>query len=399
MNQAFKKYGTLLSLYLAQSIPMSFFSTVVPVIMRQEEYSLTSIGLIQLIKIPWILKFLWAPMIDHTSPTRKHYRRWILGAEIFYALVIVGISFFNLSTDFTTIIILVVIAFIASGTQDIATDAFAILTLKSTERSLGNSMQSGGSFLGTTIGSGVLLMAYYYIGWQALLLLLAFFVTMAIMPVMFARLPLEKATTAPKRRPRWDDGFSFFKQKGNIRLLFLLLVYYSGIIGMLALFKPFMVDQGYTAKEIGLISGVFGTAVGAVFSLGGGWLIRRMKRNTALQIILLSGFITSLFFVWEMQGQVPLWAIYVASSMVWGTYGMASVFVYTIAMDKVRPGLEGTDFTIQIIITHLSSLFLTIGLSKFANSFGYQGLFILEAHIGIMLLILSRTVFKKVVER
>ncbi|MBE0653957.1 MAG: MFS transporter, partial [Bacteroidales bacterium] len=53
-----KKYGTLLSLYLAQSIPMSFFSTVVPVIMRQENYSLESIGYLQLIKLPWILKFL-----------------------------------------------------------------------------------------------------------------------------------------------------------------------------------------------------------------------------------------------------------------------------------------------------------------------------------------------------
>jgi predicted MFS family arabinose efflux permease len=399
MNQAFKKYGTLLSLYLAQSIPMSFFSTVVPVIMRQEEYSLTSIGLIQLIKIPWILKFLWAPLIDHTSPQRKHYRRWILGAEIFYAMVIVLVSFFNLSTDFTTIIILVVIAFIASGTQDIATDAFAILTLKPGERSMGNSMQSGGSFLGTTLGSGVLLMAYYYIGWQALLLLLAFLVTMALMPVTFARLPLEKQDLSSKRRPKWDDGFSFFKQKGNIRHLLLLFLYNSGIIGLLALFKPFMVDQGYTTKEIGMISGIYGTAVGAIFSLGGGWLIRRIKRPVALQIIFLAGFLTSLFFVWKMNGEVPLWGIYVASSMVWGTYGLASVFIYTVAMDKVRPGLEGTDFTIQIVITHLSSLFLTIGLSKFANSFGYQGMYILEAHMGIILLILSRTVFKKVVER
>ncbi len=37
------KYITLLNLYLAQSIPMSFFSTVLPVIMRTEHYSLTSI--------------------------------------------------------------------------------------------------------------------------------------------------------------------------------------------------------------------------------------------------------------------------------------------------------------------------------------------------------------------
>ncbi len=38
-------------------------------------------------------------------------------------------------------------------------------------------------------------------------------------------------------------------------------------------------------------------------------------------------------------------------------------------------------------ITHLSSLFLTIGLSKFANTCGYHGMFILEAHIGVALLV------------
>ena len=36
LNKEFDKYLTLFSLYLAQSIPMSFFSTVVPVIMRME---------------------------------------------------------------------------------------------------------------------------------------------------------------------------------------------------------------------------------------------------------------------------------------------------------------------------------------------------------------------------
>ena len=48
-HKEIKKYYTLLSLYLAQSIPMSFFSTVIPVIMRMENYSLESIGYIQLI--------------------------------------------------------------------------------------------------------------------------------------------------------------------------------------------------------------------------------------------------------------------------------------------------------------------------------------------------------------
>ncbi len=399
MNLSVKKYGTLLSLYLAQSIPMSFFSTVVPVIMRQEAYSLTSIGLIQLIKIPWILKFLWAPMIDHTSPTRNHYRRWILGAEIFYALIIVFISFFDLQTDFSTIIVLVVIAFVASGTQDIATDAFAILTLKTSERSLGNSMQSGGSFLGTMVGSGVLLMAYYYIGWQALLLLLAFLVTVALLPVTLTHLPLEQTTTRPKRRPHWNDGFSFFLQRKKLRLLLLLSTYYAGIIGLLSMFKPFMVDQGYSIKEIGVISGIFGTAVGAASSLTAGFFIRRVPRHLSLIFITCMMLASALFFVWKMHGQVPLWAIYAASTLVWGTYGMASVFIYTLAMDKVRPGLEGTDFTIQIVVTHLSSLVLTIVLSKTANTIGYHGMFMIEAAIALVMIILAATIFKKVATR
>ena len=73
LKKEINKYYTLLSLYLAQSIPMSFFSTVIPVIMRQEQYSLESIGYLQLMKLPWIIKFLWAPLIDKTSNSSRHY--------------------------------------------------------------------------------------------------------------------------------------------------------------------------------------------------------------------------------------------------------------------------------------------------------------------------------------
>jgi hypothetical protein len=82
-KEEFNKYYTLLSLYLAQSIPMSFFSTVIPVIMRQEQYSLESIGYLQLIKLPWIFKFLWAPLVDKTCHSSHQYRKWILSSESF----------------------------------------------------------------------------------------------------------------------------------------------------------------------------------------------------------------------------------------------------------------------------------------------------------------------------
>jgi len=70
-----------------------------------------------------------------------------------------------------------VLAVIASATQDIATDAFAIHILKKRERGYGNSMQSAGGFAGSLIGSGVLLVVYYYLGWFFLLFFLFLFRT------------------------------------------------------------------------------------------------------------------------------------------------------------------------------------------------------------------------------
>ena len=148
------KFLVLFSLYIAQSIPMSFFSTVIPVIMRQEKYSLESIGLLQLVKLPWILKFLWAPLIDNNARTSRRIRSMIIISEIFYAIVILSIGLFDLQTDFKLIVILMILAFIASATQDIVVDIFAILQLNPSERSLGNSMQSAGSFVGSLYAYG-----------------------------------------------------------------------------------------------------------------------------------------------------------------------------------------------------------------------------------------------------
>jgi len=82
---------TFFFLYIAQSIPMSFFATALPVLMRQGNYSLFAIALLKLIKLPWILKFLWSPLVDSRTESIRDYKRWIFGAEIVYALIISGL--------------------------------------------------------------------------------------------------------------------------------------------------------------------------------------------------------------------------------------------------------------------------------------------------------------------
>ncbi|MBQ7350342.1 MAG: MFS transporter, partial [Bacteroides sp.] len=120
--------ATFFCLYIAQTIPMSFFSTVIPVMMRQENFTLSAIGLLQLIKLPWIVKFLWSPIIDRHTTTTSDYKRWIFSSELIYAILIFSVAMLDFKADFYTILTLIIISFIASATQDIATDALAVLS-------------------------------------------------------------------------------------------------------------------------------------------------------------------------------------------------------------------------------------------------------------------------------
>src|SRR5574343_320394 len=67
----------LSSLYAAQGLPFGFFTLALPVLMREAGWSLTAIGLLQLLALPWLLKFLWAPWVDHHGTRRT----WLLGLQ------------------------------------------------------------------------------------------------------------------------------------------------------------------------------------------------------------------------------------------------------------------------------------------------------------------------------
>lgn len=371
------KFPVLFSLYIAQSIPMSFFSTVIPVIMRQENYSLESIGLLQLVKLPWIFKFLWAPLIDNVSRSARRNRNTVIFSELFYAAVIISIALFDLQTDFKLIVAVMVVAFIASATQDIAVDIFAIRILKPTERSIGNSMQSAGSFTGTLFGTGVLLIAYHYFGWTNLLFLLALFVVFAVVPMLVYRSP-EPVESDPKTRITLAEIYRFFAEKGKHKRVLILVFYYSGIIGILTMLKPFLVDHGYNVKQIGMMSGIFGTSVAALSAFAGGWIVKKVGRRLSMYLFLSVSLIAAIWF-WVMSFSVPsIPALYGGIALLWGAYGLSTVAIYTTAMDIVRKGREGTDFTVQIVITHLSSLIIAVTSGKVADMVGYTRLFGIE---------------------
>ena len=388
------KLFTFFSLYIAQSVPMSLFSTLLPVLMRQDNFSLSTIGLLQLIKLPWILKVFWAPFVDKRTSDLGSYKRWIFSSEMVYAILILLVAFLDLKTNFITIFVLIILSFIASATQDIATDALTALSFNRKEKSLGNSMQSMGSFTGALVGGGLLLLHYKLIGWNALLISVSLFVMLALIPLFLYK--DRKFTPKKGKTPIcMKDLFFFFSQKGVGRQLIFLILCYSGLIGILAMVKPYMVDLGYKTADIGFMFGLFGSLCGCLFSYIGGYVIRSIGRFYSRIIFACAVLVTTLLFYFMSFTTPGTVALYVAIFCLWASYGLSSVLVNTVAMDFLRDGREGTDFTLQTVITHLSSMIIAVFSGKIADSFGYSGLFLAEAGLAVISLIYILVYFKK----
>lgn len=371
-------------LYIAQSIPSSFFATALQVMMREAHYSLATIGLLQLVKLPWVLKFLWSPVVDRHCLTGRDFRRCIIGSECVYALFIILAGLFDVSDNLYLIIALVCLSLVASATQDIATDALAILMHGGRDKSMVNSMQSMGSFGGALVGSGLLLVVLHTFGWQTVTLCLGLFVLLMLIPLIMRRKPVIAAKST-QERARLTDFASFFTQRGIWRQIGFLMLYYASMIGILSMMRPWLVDLGYDMKEIGVMSGIVGTSAAFCASFGAGLLLRRVGiRFTRILFACFILFTTIYFLGLSYLSQPSTLMLYLGIILMWSSYGMATIVVYTSAMECVRPGREGTDFTIQTVLTHLSGIIIATLSGSVAQHFGYHGLFLTESFIAAL---------------
>ena len=382
-------------LYIAQSIPSSFFATALQVMMREANYSLATIGLLQLVKLPWVVKFLWSPLVDRHCLTGRDFRRCIVVSEIVYAIFIILAGHLNVTDNLYLIIFMVMLSLVASATQDIATDALAILMHTGRDKSMVNSMQSMGSFGGALIGSGVLLLVLHQFGWHMVTPFLGVFVLLMLIPLL-RRKDLNIAQKDVRQRARLTDFASFFVQRGIWRQIGFLLLYYASIIGILSMMRPWLVDLGYSMKEIGVMSGIIGTSSAFCASFGAGFIVRRIGIFTARILFACFVLLTTLYFLGLVMLGTPTTAmLYGGIVLMWMSYGMATIVVYTSAMECVRPGREGTDFTVQTVLTHLSGIIMA-GLSgAVADHFGYHGLFLAEVIIASISLVYIILLFRK----
>ncbi len=167
--------------------------------MREQGVSRTAIGLIAVLMLPLVLKFLWAAQVDTLRPiARAHRAGWILITQSGTILAIAALAFIE-PTDTIAFIAIGMVISVLISTQDIATDGYAVRQLGARDRPLGNAIQGGAVALGVVIGGTSSLVIYHHFGWRPMIWTMC---AASVLPLIAALSMREDADPEPADRPR-----------------------------------------------------------------------------------------------------------------------------------------------------------------------------------------------------
>ncbi len=248
----------------------------------------TTIGLFALVGVPYALKFLWAPLLDRTTPPlvgRLGRRRgWLLTIQ---ALLIGAIAWLG-STDpaqaaWQTALAALAVAFL-SASQDVVIDAYRIEILAEDEQAAGAGATQVGYRIGLlAAGAGAVALSDV-LPWSAVFAGLATLMVAAMAVTLLAPEPRIPRRTQPASNAPWrarlraaviEPFADFARRPGWIAILAFVLLYKFGdaIGGVMA--NPFYVELGFSGTEIATISKVFGVIATLVGGIAGGVLVAR----------------------------------------------------------------------------------------------------------------------------
>ncbi|MEM9281700.1 MAG: MFS transporter [Verrucomicrobiota bacterium] len=382
-------FGLLASLYISQSVPLGFFIIALPAIARSEGLSLELVGLLQTLAFPFLIKFLWAPLVDRFGATRSHYTSWIFPLQSLSLLAVLGLAclepFDALSdqegTSHLPVFLLTIIFMISAATQDVATDGLAVKVIPKEKRGIANGVQVGGYYFGQVLGGGVALLLYHQLGWM---FSLGIMMIPLGMPLFFLVGFRESKFEASAGDSHVGIGFvslkQFFQRSGIWTWIIVLLSFRAGEQMALTMLNPMLIDFGYSLARVGMIVGLIGSVTSLGGALIGGSLVQRIGRQRSLVCLL--SLLTLALLSYQFPSYTGAWAsVVIAVGLVSFAGGAATTALYTAMMDRCRHESSASDFTLQQSICAIGPL-IAVGLSGFsASALGYPGHFLLSAAV------------------
>jgi MFS family permease len=371
-----RKLAPLFFLYFAQGLPFGFQATAFPLLLRERGASLTTVGFSGLLAVPWLTKALWAPLVDRYAFRRFGRRKsWIVPMQLLLVLLCIVAAHTH---DLRTLALLIVAMNLCAATQDIAVDALAVSLLEDDELGPANALQVVGYKLGMLTGGGLLVWASARIGWSGL------FYAMA--GLMFCVLVLsvrmhESSDSAPSsERVRFRDLLerlrAALKQPDMAALIAVVTTYKMGESMADGMWKPLLLDRGFSSAQIGLWAGTFGMLFSLAGSSAAGVLAKRVSLPKALLAIATVRALGIGAEWWIASLSAPsATAVIVVTCIEHLVGGAITTILFALMMQHTDRAIGATHYTLLASLEVWGKLPLGALSGLIAQRFGYQALF------------------------
>jgi len=312
----------------ASGLPLGLVWIAIPDWMRDIGVDIRVVGLITLAQAPWTFKLLWAPLMDRYVPPFWGRRRgWMAVTQI--ALFVVSLMLAGVGQRPEAIWVVGALAMaiaLASATQDVAIDAYAVEVLHKDEQGAASGARVAIYRAALFVSSGLAISMAARVGWPVVNAVLAF----VYLPMLFItwKSPepeVQLPTPRTLRDAVWQPFLSFLTRPRALEILAFVVLYKISDQLTQALTRPFLIDMGYNADQRGIAVGLITittTIVGAVF---GGWLTTLAGLGHSLWIFgFLQLFSNIGYYILSILGKPVAPALYAATGFELLTSGMGT---------------------------------------------------------------------------
>jgi RhtX/FptX family siderophore transporter len=391
----------LVGLYIGQCIPIYVLAVAVPAIFRAVGVSLSSIGFIGLLMLPWILKFLWAPWIDRYALLPiGHRRSWILAVQLgIIALLLILTQLDPKEVGTLPVLLMGTGIALLVGTQEVAIDGYAVTRLTPRQRAIGNALQGAGTAAGVVLGGTFVLLFYDAWGWQNAILGAAGLCALSMVFLLVMREDRQAA-------PAWTEADSgangrpslraFFMRPEAMQALAFALIYRLSEGFVKAMENPFLLDHGLSLKDIGILDGASAAFVGLAGAALAALIIRGIGLWPFVYGLGLARTLCFICFAWYAWAEPDLpWFLIGITLFNTVIRYMEIVGLYSVFMGAATRAQAGTDFTLlssaQLVVFMLGSM----ASGFIADWIGYDGLFALAVILSGIGIVLSMRVLPR----
>lgn len=411
-----RRLGAVTLLSLSSGLPLGLVITALPAWLAVANVDIKTIGLLTLTQLPYGFKFVWSPLLDRARPPFLTGRRgWILFCQLALAAVVGALAWLagGLTTCatpdackglaapapeiVTAIAALSFLISFASASQDIVYDAYAVEVLEKHEHGTAVGARSAVYRAGLWLSGNIAITLGPLWGWQWTLALQAI-IYLALVPVTLLAPEPPRIEGQPQtlRDAVWLPFVGMLGRPRALEIISFVLLYRlaDSIAG--ALVSPFLLQQGFSAFDVGVVRGgvgVVGTLAGTFL---GGLLSGRLGVGRSLwicgvlQIVSNLGYavvavvpptIGNLALPWlSATVNLPLQsAIFIETltgGMGWGAFGVLLLRL----TDKRFPA---TQYALFSSLVGLARTFVGPPAGVMADALGWRDFFILTMAFGV----------------